>query len=214
MRITEQQLLHMLPHSRPVAESFLPALNGAVSQWEIDRPLRLAAFIAQVGHESAHLCCLVENLNYSAEALLRIWPKRFDAQTAEACARQPEKIANHVYSARMGNGPADSGDGWRYRGRGLIQLTGRDNYRAATQALGLPLEEQPELLEEAEAAAQSAAWWWASHGLNELADAQRIADIGSIINTGQPGRVAHGAAQRMALYQRALEVLGKPIDSA
>ncbi|WP_161892676.1 glycoside hydrolase family 19 protein [Pseudomonas juntendi] len=207
MPITEQQLLQVLPKARPVAGVFLPALNRAAARWKIDSRLRLTAFLAQIGHESGQLRVLVENLNYSAEALVRTWPSRFTAQTAQAYARQPEKIANRVYSGRMGNGPESSGDGWRYRGRGLIQLTGRDNYRAAGAALGLPLEDHPELLEQAEHAAQSAAWWWAKHGLNELADAGRIQDIGSIINTGKPGRVPHGAAERKALYDIAVRVL-------
>lgn len=205
--LTEQQLLQILPKARPVAGIFLPALNRAALRWKIDSRVRMAAFLAQVGHESGQLRSLVENLNYSAEALVRTWPSRFTAQTAGAYARQPEKIANRVYAGRMGNGPEPSGDGWRYRGRGLIQLTGRDNHQAAGLALGLPLVEQPDLLEQAEHAAQSAAWWWAKHGLTELADAGRIQDIGSIINTGQPGRVPHGAAERMALYDLALRVL-------
>lgn len=208
MPITEQQLLQILPRSAAVAEAFLPALNAAMMRWDIDSPARMAAFLAQVGHESGQLLERVENLNYSAEALLRTWPSRFDAQTARAYERQPQRIANRVYGGRMGNGPEDSGDGWRYRGRGLIQLTGHDNYQAAAQALDLPLLERPELLETPEAAAQSAAWWWAAHGLNALADAERIADIGSIINTGQPGKVPHGAAERLALYQKGLKVLG------
>lgn len=207
MPITEQQLLQILPNARPVAGIFVPALNRAMARWKIDSPVRQAAFLAQVGHESGQLRRLVENLNYSAEALVRTWPSRFTAQNAGAYARQPEKIANRVYGGRMGNGPEASGDGWRYRGRGLIQLTGRDNYRAAAQALGLPLLEQPELLEQAESAAQSAAWWWSAHGLNEMADAGRFSDIGSIINTGQPGRVPHGAAERKALYDLAVRVL-------
>lgn len=207
MPITEQQLLQVLPKARPVAGVFLPALNRAAARWKIDSRLRIGAFLAQIGHESGQLRVLVENLNYSAEALVRTWPSRFTAQTAKAYARQPEKIANRVYGGRMGNGPEASGDGWRYRGRGLIQLTGRDNYRSAGAALGLPLEDQPELLEQAEHAAQSAAWWWAKHGLNELADAGRIQDIGSVINTGQPGRVPHGAAERKALYDIAVRVL-------
>lgn len=207
MPITEQQLLQALPKARPVAGVFLPALNRAAARWKIDSRLRMAAFLAQIGHESSQLRALVENLNYSAEALMRTWPSRFTADTAPAYARQPEKIANRVYGGRMGNGPESSGDGWRYRGRGLIQLTGRDNYRAAGAALGLPLEDQPELLEQADHATQSAAWWWAKHGLNELADAGRIQDIGSIINTGKPGRVPHGAAERKALYDVAVRVL-------
>lgn len=207
MPITEQQMLQVLPKACPVAGIFLPALNRAMLRWKIDSRLRAAAFLAQIGHESGQLRVLVENLNYSAEALVRTWPSRFTAQTAPAYARQPEGIANRVYGGRMGNGQESSGDGWRYRGRGLIQLTGRDNYRAAGAALGLPLENQPELLEQPEYAAQSAAWWWAKHGLNELADAGRIQDIGSIINTGKPGRVPHGAAERKALHDIAVRVL-------
>jgi len=207
MLITEQQLLQILPKARPVAGIFLPALNRAMARWKIDSRVRQAAFLAQVGHESGQLRNLVENLNYSAEALVRIWPTRFTAQNAGAYARQPEKIANKAYGGRMGNGPEASGEGWRYRGRGLLQVTGRSNYREAGAGLGLPLEGYPELLEQAEHAAHSAAWWWAKRGLNELADAGRIQDIGSVINTGQPGRVPHGAAERKALYDLALRVL-------
>lgn len=207
MQITEQQLLQILPNARQVAGIFLPAINRAALRWKIDSRVRLAAFIAQVGHESGQLRNLAENLNYSADALARVWPSRFTAQTALTYARQPEKIANKVYGGRMGNGPEASGDGWRYRGRGLIQITGRDNYRAAAEALGLPLLDEPQLLEQAEHAAQSAAWWWKARGLNELADAGRFSDIGSIINTGQPGRVPHGSTERKALYDLALRVL-------
>ena len=207
MQITEQQLLQILPKASPVAGLFVPALNRAMLRWKIDSRLRTAAFIAQIGHESGQLRNMVENLNYSAEALVRVWPSRFASGTAATYARQPEKIANRAYGGRMGNGPEASGDGWRYRGRGLIQLTGRDNYRAAAEALGLPLLDEPQLLEQAEHAAQSAAWWWKARGLNELADAGKISDIGSIINTGQPGRTPAGAAERKAFYDIALRVL-------
>ncbi|WP_442108685.1 glycoside hydrolase family 19 protein [Pseudomonas sp. NUPR-001] len=205
MTITEQQLLQIMPKARPVAGFFLPALNRAMARFKIDSRVRQAAFLAQAGHESGQLRNLVENLNYSAEALVRTWPSRFTTESAAACARQPEKIANTVYSGRMGN--TRLGDGWRYRGRGLIQLTGRANYASAGVGLALPLEDQPELLEQPEHAAMSAAWWWVKHGLNELADAGRFQDIGSVINTGKPGRVPHGAAERKALYDRAMEVL-------
>ena len=207
MPITEQQLLQILPRARPVAGIFLPALNRAMTRWKIDSRLRQVAFLAQVGHESGQLRTLVENLNYSADALVRTWPSRFTAKTAVAYARQPEKIANSVYGGRMGNGPEASGDGWRYRGRGLLQVTGRSNYRETGAGLGLPLEQEPELLEQAEHAAQSAAWWWTKRGLNEMADAGRIRDIGSIINTGQPGKTPSGSAERLALYDLALRVL-------
>lgn len=207
MPLTEQQLKQIYPLAGQRVAAFLPALNTAMANWEIDHPKRIAAFLAQVGHESGQLRNLVENLNYSAEALVRTWPNRFTPKNAGTYARQPEKIANKVYGGRMGNGTEVSGDGWRFRGRGLLQVTGRSNYRAAGAGLGLPLEDQPELLEQAEYAANSAAWWWSKHGLNELADAGRIQDIGSVINTGQPGRVPHGAAERKALYDLAMRVL-------
>lgn len=214
MPITEQQLLQILPKARPVAGLFVPALNRAMLRWKIDSRLRQAAFIAQVGHESGQLRSLVENLNYRAERIREIglasspasrW--RSLVSRAAELAGNPERLANAVYGGRMGNGPEATGEGWRFRGRGLIQLTGRENYRAAAQALGLPLLDEPQLLEQAEHAAQSAAWWWASHGLNELADAGKIQDIGSVINTGQPGRVPVGAAERKAFYDIALRVL-------
>lgn len=214
MPINEQQLLLILPNSRPVAGIFVPALNRAMTRWKIDSRLRQAAFLAQVGHESGHLRSLVENLNYRADRIRQIgqasavgsrW--RSLVPRADELGGKPERFANAVYGGRMGNGPESSGDGWKFRGRGLIQLTGRSNYQAAAEGLGLPLLDQPELLEQAEHAAQSAAWWWAKYGLNELADAGRFQDIGSIINTGQPGRVPHGAAERKALYDLALKVL-------
>ncbi len=214
MPITQQQLLQILPKARPVAGLFVPAINRAAARWKIDSRMRLAAFVAQIGHESGQLQRLVENLNYRADRIREVglasppgsrW--RSLVPRAAELAGSPERLANAVYGGRMGNGPEASGDGWRFRGRGLIQLTGRDNYRAAAEALGLPLLDEPELLGQAEQAAQSAAWWWKTHGLNELADAGKIGDIGSIINTGQPGRVPAGAVERKVFYDIALRVL-------
>lgn len=217
MPITEQQLLQILPNARPIAGIFLPALNRAMARWKIDSRVRQAAFLAQIGHESGQLRNLVENLNYSVEALLAKFSRdRISEADAKAYGRvagrsaNQQAIANCVYGGAwgaksLGNKKAD--DGWRYRGRGLIQLTGRANYAGAGAGLALPLEETPELLGQPEHAAMSAAWWWSTHGLNELADAGRFQDIGSIINTGKPGRVPHGAAERKALYERALQVL-------
>ncbi|MDP9528477.1 glycoside hydrolase family 19 protein [Pseudomonas protegens] len=205
MPITEQQLLQILPQARQVAGFFVPALNAAMARFKIDSPVRMAAFIAQVGHESGQLTRMIENLNYSADRLRAIWPNRFDAALAAQVARKPEQIANTVYAGRMGNTLA--GDGWKYRGRGLIQLTGANNYRAAGAALGLDLVNHPELVEQPEAAALVAGWFWQSNGLNELADAGRFQDIGSIINTGRVGRVPHGASERKALYDLAVRVL-------
>ena len=211
MPITELQLLQILPNSRPVAGVFVPALNLAMARFKIDGRVRQAAFLAQVGHESSQLRRLVENLNYDAKGMAAIWPSRYRAADgnpntkAIILARRPEAIANDAYAARSGN--SEAGDGWRYRGRGLIQLTGRGNYRAAGSALGLPLEDEPELLEQPEKAALSAAWYWSTNKLNDLADAGRFQDIGSLINTGKPGRVPHGAAERKVLYDIGLKVL-------
>ncbi|GAB7529383.1 glycoside hydrolase family 19 protein [Pseudomonas sp. 3A(2025)] len=205
MPITEQQLLQILPGCRPVVGIFVPALNRAMPRFKIDNRLRIAAFLAQGGHESGHLHRLVENLNYSAQGLMSTWPTRFDARLAAECARKPERIAHVVYGSRMGN--TQPGDGWRFRGRAVLQITGRDNYRVAGTALGLPLEREPELLEQPEQAALASAWWWSQAGLNELADAGRFQDIGILINTGKIGRVPHGAAERKALYDVALKVL-------
>lgn len=206
--LTEQQLLRILPNARPVAGVFVPALNRAMARYRIDSPVRRAAFLAQVGHESGQLRRLAENLNYSAAGLAATWPARFRAADgqpnalAHRLARRPEAIANHVYAERLGNGPAASGDGWRYRGRGLIQLTGRDNYRTCGEAIGQNLEDYPDLLEQPEWAALSAAWYWARNGLNELADAGRFEAITRRINGG-----THGQAQRLALWQAGQEVL-------
>jgi putative chitinase len=203
MPITPQQLLQILPNAGPVAGVFAPALNEAMARFKIDTPLRVAAFIAQCGHESGQLRQLVENLNYSAEALLRTWPKRFTPQTAAAVARKPEQIANIVYASRMGNGPSVTGDGWKYRGRGGFQITGWLNYQACGQALSLDLLTKPELLEQPVYAALSAAWFWSSNGLNELADAGRIEDVTRRVNGG-----LNGLDDRIAIYKRALNVLG------
>ncbi|PYY88808.1 glycoside hydrolase family 19 protein [Pseudomonas sp. TKO26] len=183
----------------------MPALNAAMARFKIDSPVRMAAFIAHIGHESGQLTRMVENLNYSAERLQAVWPNRFDAVLAAQVARKPELIADIVYAGRMGN--TLPGDGWKYRGRGLIQLTGANNYRAAGAALGLDLVNHPELVEQPETAALVAGWFWQSNGLNELADAMRFQDIGSIINTGRAGRVPHGASERKALYDLIVRVL-------
>jgi len=200
MPITLQQLLLILPNAGPVAGVFVPVLNTAMNRYQIVGPKRIAAFIAQVGHESGQLTRLVENLNYSADALRKTWPSRFDVELASAVARKPEQIANIAYGNRMGN--TAPGDGWKYRGRGLIQITGQNNYRACGEALGLDLIAQAELLEKPQHACMSAAWFWATNGLNTLADAGKFDAIIQRINGGQ-----NGAADRQALYAKALKVL-------
>ncbi|GAA0417113.1 glycoside hydrolase family 19 protein [Pseudomonas veronii subsp. inensis] len=200
MPITEQQLLQILPNAGRQAGVFVPVLNAAMGKYAIVTRLRVAAFIAQVGHESGQLTRLVENLNYSADGLMKTWPSRFDLVRATACARKPEQIANVVYADRMGN--AGPGDGWKYRGRGLIQVTGKTNYAACGEALGLDLINQPELLERPQYAAMSAAWFWSANGLNTLADQGDFVKITRRINGG-----TNGLADRQALYDKALKVL-------
>lgn len=177
------------------------ALTAAMEQFAINTPRRQAHFLAQVGHESGGFRTLTENLNYSAEGLLKTWPSRFNPTTAAAMARKPEQIANYVYGGRMGNTAA--GDGWNYRGRGLIQLTGKSNYREAGNALGLDLINHPELLERPEGAALSAAWFWSKNGLNGLADGGALEAIGRRINGG-----SNGQADRAARFLRAAQALG------
>lgn len=215
MQINTQQLLLILPNAGQVAGVFVPAINAAMAKYAIDTPARVAAFLAQTGHESAQLTKLFENLNYSAQGLASNWKSRFAIDPSATppqpnalalkIARQPEAIANAAYGDRMGN--TLPGDGWRYRGRGLIQLTGKDNYRLCGQAIGLPLIDEPDLLLEPGPAAIAAGWYWDANKLNALADVGNIADIGSIINTGKRGRIPAGADDRKAIYLRALKVL-------
>ena len=144
--ISTEQLTTIMPTCRNAAD-WCPPLNEAMSRYEIDNPNRVAAFLAQIAQESGELQRLIENLNYSAKGLMKTWPRRFRTlAAAQKYARQQEKIANHVYASRLGNGDEASGDGWRFRGRGLIQVTGRENYRVAGRALTLPLEDEPDLL--------------------------------------------------------------------
>jgi len=207
--LTADILRAALPTARPTdIARFATPLAEACAEWGIDTPLRLAAFLAQIAHESGQFRTLAENLNYSAEALLRVFPRHFDATQATAYARQPERIAARAYANRMGNGDEASGDGWRYRGRGLIQVTGRSNYAACGTALGLDLIAQPELLEQPAPAARSAAWFWYRHDLNGLADARDIETITRRINGGLTG-----LDDRKACYARAcaaLEVSHEP----
>lgn len=207
---TASQIQQAVGCDAETANRWATPFRAACKQFEIDTAPRLAAFFAQVGHESAGLSRVVENLNYSADGLLRTWPSRFDAKTAAALARKPEAIANRVYANRMGNGSPESGDGYRYRGRGPIQNTGRANYAAMRDTLreaGVPevpdFELAPELLEAPKWGAMAAAGYWHDHDLNALADRREFARITRRINGG-----TNGAADRNARYARALRVFG------
>ena len=176
MSITQQQLLQILPNAGPVAGVFVPVLNAAMVHYQIVGTKRVAAFIAQIGHESGQLKYVKE-----------IW-----GPTA----------AQARYEGRKDLGNTVAGDGSKYRGRGLIQITGRANYMTCGEGLGLDLIKQPELLEKPQHACMSAAWFWATKGLSTLADAGQFDKITRRINGGQ-----NGAADRQALYARALKVL-------
>ena len=176
MPITVQQLLQILPNAGQVAGIFIPVLNTAMNRYQIVGPKRIAAFIAQIGHESGQLKYVKE-----------IW-----GPTA----------AQVKYEGRKDLGNTIAGDGSKYRGRGLIQITGRANYMTCGEGLGLDLIKQPELLEKSQHACMSAAWFWATRGLNTLADAGQFDKITRRINGGQ-----NGAADRQALYARAQKVL-------
>ena len=197
--MTPQQIATGTGATLERAKAWQAALNIACLKFEITTPLRQAAFLSQIGVESAHLTTLVENLNYSEQALLEIWPDHFTpAQAAEygRTATHPanqQAIANLAYGGRMGN--TEPGDGWAYRGRGLIQLTGRANYRAAGLALDLPLEAEPDRAALPNEAALTAAWYWHQHGCNAMADNRLIVAITQAINGG-----TNGLDDRQRLY--------------
>jgi len=172
MQLTKNQLKAAMPLCD--TDKWLAPLNNAMDQFEINTPDRAAAFLAQLAHESAETTRLTEGLSYSrADRLCTVWPKRFPTPAAaEPYVKNPEKLANFVYANRGGNGDAASGDGYRYRGRGLFQLTFRDNYRLAGDALNLALIANPDLVLTPDVAALTAAHYWQRLGLNVLADHQ------------------------------------------
>ncbi len=173
--------------AEPLAEVF--------HRYEINTPARQAAFIGQCAHESMNFTRLEENLNYSAEGLMKTWPSRFPTlEAAQPYHRNPEKIANKVYAGRMGNGPEETGDGWLYHGRGLIQLTGKDNYLLASDALREDFIHSPDLILAPRWAALTAGWYWNKRQLNKEADAKDYTGMTKKINGGTIGlddRIAH-----------------------
>ena len=193
-------------------EKWIDAVVATCQEFEIDTPQRIAGFLSQTSHESGGYTMLTENLNYRAITLATLWPNRFavlgpdkkpkkengkniPTAVANSIAGKPELIANLVYSSRMGNGPAESGEGWKFRGRGLKQLTGKDNYSRCGAALGVDLVESPDLLLEPMYAARSAGWFWRTNKLSAFADVGDIKGMTKKINGG-----LIGYEQRQALY--------------
>jgi len=179
-------------HIDPV---WVDALNETFQRFDISTPVRQASFIGQCGHECANFKVLEENLNYRAETLMKLWKSRFPTiEIANEYARNPKKIANKVYSSRMGNRDEASGDGYRFRGRGCIQLTGHANYFHAGQACGEDFVMQPDLVATPKYAAMTAGWFWNTHKLNQFADRQDFTLMTKKINGGTIGlddRIKH-----------------------
>lgn len=198
--ITEQQFNEICPNASP---DLVPHLTVTLHEFEIVNKLRKAAFIAQLAHESAEFTRFEENLNYSAKGLYSTFRKYFPTMAlAEVYARQPEKIANRVYANRMGNGPEASGDGWKHRGRGPIQLTGKANYTTYGKLLKLDLLTDPNVVKKPEVGFRVGGAFWMQKKLNVMADARDFIGITKAINGG-----LNGLEEREKYYKKALAVL-------
>jgi putative chitinase len=188
--VTSEQLAKL-----HIGQQWVTALNDTFSKFGILTPNQQAAFIGQCGHECGHFRILEENLNYRAATLMKLWPKRFPTlEIANAYAGNPKKIANMVYANRMGNRDESSGDGYRFRGRGCIQLTGHANYFHAGKALGVDFVMEPDLVATPKYAALTAGWFWSTHGCNSLAEAADWTGLTKKINGGTIGledRIKH-----------------------
>ena len=201
MELTKELLEKFIP-GNPYIDHWYDALSKLLPDYEINTDKRIAAFMAECIHESAGFQFLQENLNYKAESLTKVWPARFPADIAEQYAHNPEKIANRAYANRMGNGDEASGDGWAHCGRGLIQLTGKNNYQAFADSIETPIEEITAYLQTFEGAAQSACWIWETNNLNALADQGNIDKISQITNGGKLG-----LKERRDNYEHELQII-------
>jgi putative chitinase len=206
VELTKDQLRKLLPKN-PYIDQWHSALSQLLPDYNINTPQRIAAFVAQCAHESGNFMVLRENLNYRAATLRKIFPRYFptDAMANEYASKpnRQEAIANLVYANRMGNGPPESGDGWRYAGKGLIQLTGKSNYTWFAASLQISVEDASEYLLTFEGAAQSACWFWETNNLNQWADKGDIVTLTKRINGG-----TIGLDDRIKHYEHALHVLG------
>lgn len=213
--ITESKLASLLPGNDKVKE-WAKALNEILPKYKITTPERVAAFIAQTAHESGNYRRLVENLNYSAAGLAKTWPSRFAMRDmrgnilkphrpndlAKKIERKPQEIANITYANRMGNGNEQSGDGWHYRGRGLIQLTGKDNYSRFANSIGMKIEDAVKYVETFNGAIESACWFWNVNNLNAHADKKAMVALTRAINGG-----THGLDDRTSRFNAAMQAM-------
>lgn len=208
--LTATQLAQAMQCPLHRAQRWVDPLNAAMKRFGITTPLRVAHFLAQLGHESLSLSRVEEGLSYSRDRLLEVFGKYITAAEASAFVHQPAKLGNRVYAGRNGNGNEASGDGYRYRGRGPMQHTGRGNYRRMGELIGQPLEEQPGLLLELEIGAMAAAAFWADNRLNTYADQRDVLTVSRVVNLGNARARAtpNGFADRTARLQRAMTALG------
>jgi putative chitinase len=194
--------VHQILCGNQHAQEWYDALCDELPKYEITSINRVAAFMAQTAHESGNYTMLKENLNYSPKGLMATWKSRFPADIAEAYAHNPEKIANRAYCDRMGNGSEESGDGWLFHGRGLIQLTGRSLYEAFAREISKGLEETVSYCETPDGAVESACFFWEHHKCNNYADSQDMRGLTKVINGGYLG-----LDDRIARYNHALTIL-------
>lgn len=200
--LTADQIHQILPKNQN-NHALATALNAVLPKYEINTPVRIAAFLAQTGHESDHYTRLIENLNYSAEGLMRTWPQRFKTlEFARKYERNPSAIANLVYANRMGNGDERSGDGYNFRGRGALQLTGKGNYLLFSQSIGITLGEAVEYSKTWKGAVESACWFWQKNYLNKFCDQKDFIGLTKAINGG-----INGLSERNTLFEKAKIVL-------
>lgn len=183
-------------------EEFFNGVSILLPKYEINSSVRISAFLAQTGHESGGFSRIIENLNYSMMGLIKTWPTRFNSKNANMYARQPEKIANKVYANRLGNGDESSGDGWKYRGRGIIQITGKCNYIEFAKYKNMLLEEVPKYFETITGAIESGCWYWSKNKLNKYADVKDIKGMTKAINGGYIG-----LEERINLFNKILKLV-------
>ena len=201
--ITLDQLSKIFPLTKKTTLAlYVEPLNKTFTKFGLDTPLAIRSFLAQVGHESGGFNAIKENLNYSESGLLKIFGKYFNPTTAKAYARNPEKIANKVYANRMANGNEASGDGWKFLGRGVLQITGKENYINLAKYLGKTLDETVEYLETPEGAVISAGWFFLKNNIIELAKLGSVTKVTKIVNGG-----THGLAERLSIFNRSETII-------
>ena len=207
MSLTKDHIIHLL-HGNADAAAWADAAMEILPKYEINTPNRIAGFFAQCGHESMNFTALSENLNYREETLEKLFSKYFSkaGRNAADYAKQPEKIANIIYGGRMGN--VQEGDGYKFRGRGVIQLTGRDNYTAFGKSVGMSPEQVIDYVQTKKGALESACWYWNSRNINAACDANDITKQTKLVNGG-----TIGLEDRKRHYEQALAVLGGAVPA-